>query len=76
MAGMMKRGISLKQACKKRTCILACPFSDLNKSGTSLAYPKRGKGLFVLMTILAQTFLAFVRGHLMSFTLLSAGHFI
>ena len=31
--------------------------------------------LLLLMTVLAQAFFAFVRGHLVAFSFLSAGHF-
>ena len=36
--------------------------------------PGQGR-LLLLMTILAQTLFALVRGHLVSFSFLSAGHF-
>lgn len=42
--------------------------------GTMLQTRKKTPKLFLLMTVLSQTFLALVCGHLMAFSFLSAGH--
>jgi len=48
--------------------------SMLSVTSTGSAYYAAGAVLFLLMTVFAQTFLAFVRGHLVAFSLFSAGH--
>lgn len=53
-----------------------CDYSAAHAPPTvsSPAYYAAGAVLFLLMTVFAQTFLAFVRGHLVAFSLFSAGH--